>query len=365
MMTRPNVTLTVAAVLIGLSCARTVGAQSPPTGGLFAPLPAAVIPQAASSDAASSVARPATTTFLGDTGVWFVPIAEVLSVGGWSATGYRRGTNYIQGYTSVADLAGTFAMGVTNRVELFGSVLANTTLDRDLQPVFVNDPSYGGFIDRYPRVSSSSPVHGFGDAYVGAKVNLTSQYRGDFAAVAVRSVVKLPTADDRVGAGTGKADVSFEAIGSREFAERLEVAAVLGYAVLGRPNGFVTPSGAFTWGGAAAYPSRGAIRVFGEATGVVPSSDAASRTMPLVGTDGSVAPTSAQTENLTRVSAGLTWQMRGGLFMGAGVSWTGPRQERIAVSQTDQTFGDYRDFQIRFGFHPGVHRSTTAQPTGR
>ncbi|HVH28881.1 MAG TPA: hypothetical protein VM818_19100, partial [Vicinamibacterales bacterium] len=42
--------------------------------------------------------RPATTTFLGDTGLWFVPTAEVLARGKWSGTGYRRGTNYIQGY---------------------------------------------------------------------------------------------------------------------------------------------------------------------------------------------------------------------------------------------------------------------------
>ena len=34
--------------------------------------------------------RPATTTFFGDTGLWFVPTAEVLAGGKLSASGYRR-----------------------------------------------------------------------------------------------------------------------------------------------------------------------------------------------------------------------------------------------------------------------------------
>src|SRR6516162_1781923 len=41
--------------------------------------------------------RPATTTFFGDTGLWFVPTAEVLAKGKWSASGDRRGTNLIHG----------------------------------------------------------------------------------------------------------------------------------------------------------------------------------------------------------------------------------------------------------------------------
>ena len=33
--------------------------------------------------------------------------------------GYRRGTNYIQGYTNVGDFAGTFAVGIRDRAEIF------------------------------------------------------------------------------------------------------------------------------------------------------------------------------------------------------------------------------------------------------
>ena len=339
---------------IALCCAAAAGAQPAPTGAQQAPPPAAAIPQTAAPSAAATDARPATTTFLGDTGIWFVPTAEVLPAGAWSASGYRRGTNYIQGYTSVADLAGSFAIGIADRIEVFGAVLANTRLDRDLEPVFVNDPAYGGFIDRYPRVTSAAPVDAIGDSFAGAKINLLSQQRGYAGALAVRAVLKLPTGDDRLGAGTGRTDASLEAIGSREFAARVEVATLLGYTFQGQPAGFTIPSGAFTWGAAAVYPSRGAFRVFAEASGAVPSSDVASRSVPLVGVDGSTAPSSVQTEDLTRLTTGLTWQTRGGLFIGAGVSWTGPHQERVESSQTNHTFGDYRDWQIRIGFHPGV-----------
>src|SRR5712672_3088320 len=67
--------------------------------------------------------RPATTTFTGDTGIWYVPTAEVLPDGKWSASVYRRGTNWIQGYTNVADFAGTFGFGIKGRTEVFGSFL--------------------------------------------------------------------------------------------------------------------------------------------------------------------------------------------------------------------------------------------------
>ena len=60
-----------------------------------------------SSQTVSTETRPATTTFFGDTGLWFVPTGEVLPGGKWSATVYRRGTNWVEGYTNVADFAGT------------------------------------------------------------------------------------------------------------------------------------------------------------------------------------------------------------------------------------------------------------------
>jgi hypothetical protein len=111
-----------------------------------------------SSTAAAEEYRPATTTFFGDTGLWFVPTGEVLPDGKWSASAYRRGTNYIQGYSNVGDFSGTFAYGLKNKAEIFGSFIVDTRIDRDVRPVFVNDPTFGGVIDRYPQVNRSGPA---------------------------------------------------------------------------------------------------------------------------------------------------------------------------------------------------------------
>src|SRR5881409_774827 len=96
---------------------------------------AMAVPISAAAQAADR--RPATTTFFGDTGLWFVPTAEIVPKGKWSASAYRRGTNWIQGYTNVGDFAGTFGFGIKDRAEIFGSFLVDTRIDRDLYPLFI------------------------------------------------------------------------------------------------------------------------------------------------------------------------------------------------------------------------------------
>ena len=83
-----------------------------------------------------------------------MPTAEVLPNGKWSASGYRRGTNFIQGFANVGDFAGTFGVGIKDRAEIFGSFLVDTRVERDLRPIFINDTKVGGIVDRYPRANS-------------------------------------------------------------------------------------------------------------------------------------------------------------------------------------------------------------------
>ena len=102
--------------------------------------------------------RPATTTVHGDTGLWFVPTAEILRHKDWSASFYRRGINYVPGFTNVADFAGTFAFGLSDRAEIFGSFLVDTRIDRDLRPLFsASDPDVGGVVARYPYNNRAGP----------------------------------------------------------------------------------------------------------------------------------------------------------------------------------------------------------------
>src|SRR6476619_4989413 len=177
-----------------LAVAATASAQSGTSGTSTAQNPSGT--QSPSASTATNDVRPATTTFFGDTGLWFVPTAEVLAHGKWSVSGYRRGTNYIQGFSNVGDFAGTFAVGIRNRAEVFGSFLFDTRVDRDLRPIFIPDSKVGGIVDRYPRVNQGWTGDNIGDFYVGAKWNFWSQANQKPAALAVRGILKLPTGDD-------------------------------------------------------------------------------------------------------------------------------------------------------------------------
>jgi peptidoglycan-associated lipoprotein len=307
------------------------------------------------SSSSTAETRPATTTFNGDTGLWYVPTAEVLGKGQWSASVYRRGTNWVQGYTNVADFAGTFAYGVGDRAEVFGSFLVDTRIDRDIRPIFVNDPAFGGFIDRYPKVNQYWTGDNVGDLYVGAKYNLWSESRQNPAAIAVRGMIKLPTGKADAGVSTGKADFSIDGVVSKEAAKLVEVSGYGGYEWRGNPDGFNVPGGAFRWGTGLTFPSRNFLRVVGELNGFVPSSDVATTATPLTGVDLSRSPLTANTENITRATLGLTLQTKKGLFFGAGVSWNVPTRGRNG-SFTDEpdVIGDYYDMQFRIGYHPGV-----------
>ena len=305
-----------------------------------------------SSMATAEETRPATTTFFGDTGLWYVPTGEVLAKGKWSGSVYRRGTNWIQGYTNVADFAGTFAVGVGDRAEVFGSFLVDTRIDRDIRPVFVNDPAFGGFIDRYPKVNQYWTGDNVGDLYLGAKINLWSEFRQNPAAVAVRGMVKVPTGKFDAGVSTGKPDFSVDGIVSKEAAKLVEVSGFGGYEWRGSPDGFSTPNGAFRWGTGLTFPSRNWLRVVGELNGSLPSSDIATTTTALVGTDLSRSPLTSETENITRATLGLTVQKKG-WFFGAGVSWNMPTRARTFSDETS-VVGDYYDMQFRIGYHPGV-----------
>jgi peptidoglycan-associated lipoprotein len=301
--------------------------------------------------------RPATTTFFGDTGLWYVPTAEILPNGKWSVSAYRRGTNWIQGYTNVADFNGTFAVGIKNRAEIFGALLFDTRIDRDTYPLFNSDPNFGGVIDRYPRVNQHWTGDNIGDFYIGAKINIWSEYEQKPAAIAVRGMVKLPTGKKDIGTTTGKADGSIDLIVSKEASKLVEVAGYGGYEFRGKPDGFEAPSGAFHWGTGVTFPSRNFLRVVGELNGSIPSSDSVSMLSgtTVVGTDLSVAPVLAATENLTRATLGLTFQAKNGFFAGAGVSWNVPSRARdTRFTDTTDTLGDYYDWQFRIGYHPGV-----------
>ena len=339
--------LTAAWLLI----AAGAGAQTPQTTS-----PSTATSSQAPATASDASTRPATTTFFGDTGLWFVPTGEVLAHKKWSVSGYRRGTNWVQGYSNVADFAATFGVGIKYRAEIFGSFLVDTRIDRDVRPVFVPDPTFGSFLDRYPRVNQYWTGDNIGDFYVGAKYNLMSEFRQQPAALALRGMIKLPTGDDDSGVSTGATDFSVDLIASKEAKKLVEVSGFGGYEWRGSPDGFETPGGAFRWGAGLGFPSRNWLRVTGELNGLLNSDDTASTGQSLIGIDGSRSLLTANTDNITRATFGITAQTKSGVFFGAGVSWNVPTEARDLRFAEDgkDVVGDYYDWQFRIGYHPGV-----------
>ena len=74
-----------------------------------------------------------------------------------------------------------------------------------------------------------------------------SQAANNGYAAALRVSVKVPTASTDEGLGTGKLDFQADLIGSREFAQKVELTASAGYKVRGQPEGYNLTQG-FKWG---------------------------------------------------------------------------------------------------------------------
>src|SRR5436309_963507 len=113
--------------LVSLLFVLTVLGQSP----AFAQSQTSEPPTAPPPPLAADV-RPATTTFLGDTGLWYVPSGEILPARKWSISAYRLNFDDNEGFTDVSNWPATFAFGVRDRAELFGSFVVVNRIDRDI-----------------------------------------------------------------------------------------------------------------------------------------------------------------------------------------------------------------------------------------
>ena len=303
------------------------------------------------NDVDDTATRPATTTSLGDTGLWFVPTGEILPDGKLSVSAYRANFDREQGFTDISHHALTFGVGVRNRLELFGSFRVNTRIDRDVRPRFRPDvPGAGGVANATPfmRTGFSNSV---GDLLIGTKINLSSEYRQQAAAFAVRVIAQLPTGDDAAGAGTGKASFFVDAIISKHVNERVEVSGFGGFAVRGDPDGIDLSNG-LRWGVGAGFPTSKAIRLFTELHGEALFDDV-TLDAPLTAEDGSLSPLVSPLRSPLEATVGVLWQGSNGFFAGAGLNVALRHGSRGDIGQSSSS-GDRLGLQVRLGFHPGA-----------
>jgi outer membrane protein OmpA-like peptidoglycan-associated protein len=295
--------------------------------------------------------RPAAATFWGDTGLWFVPTADVLSTREFSLSAHRTEQDFRQGNTSVSFWPITGAAGV-GRVELFGAFRVVARVDRDSVPLLFAGPGdeAGGLVNEYPRVHGTWTGNRVGDLFVGAKVNLLSQQRRAPVALAVRGTLKVPTGDADAGAGTGEYDGFVDLIASRE-GGGVDVAAFGGVALRGDPDD-ISISDGLRWGAGAAFPARGAVRGIAEIHGEWTFDDEVVAPQGLlVGTDGSLSPAASRVQPPVTTTFGLTWQHPSGVLLGAAVNYRFRLQTAEAAGAPPNDGGDALGLEFRVGFH--------------
>jgi outer membrane protein OmpA-like peptidoglycan-associated protein len=340
------------AMIVALGSAAAGFAQDPAT------------PPAPRQDAtATGETRPATTTFMGDTGLWFVPTAEVLPARKWSFSLYRVNFDYNQGFTDVSDFPVTFGVGLGDRAELFGAWSVVRRIDRDIRPIFIpTESEAGGLVNEYPFVREGWSGNQLGDLWIGAKVNLMSQWRGNPGAFALRGMIKIPTAkDDEEGVGTGKPDFGLDAIISREVNERVELSGFGGIIFRANPDD-VGLSNGFRYGFGVGLPSRRALRLTAELHGEAYFDDTLEFSGTLTGADGSIPPALTNLDSPLNASIGLTYQHPGGFFAGAGLNWRIMMDGRNEFGGFEDETGDSLGFQFRLGYHPGVRAYVPPAP---
>jgi outer membrane protein OmpA-like peptidoglycan-associated protein len=314
----------------------------------------------------ASETRPATTTVSGDTGLWFVPTAEILGHKKWSLSFYRQNADFGQGFTDVTNFPATFAVGINNRFELFGSFEAVTRIDRDARPIFFSatgatSGANGGIVNEYPLVTQGWIGNRPGDLRLGAKINITSEADQKAAAFAIRGGVKIATGDDALGASTGKTDFYVDGILSKNL-RVVELSAFGGMIVRGNPDGFELSNGV-RWGAGMAFPTGSPLRFTAEVHGEKYLDSEITAPANFLGIDNSVAPTTTPIASPIYLALGATFQTNSGFFIGGGANWSGTLDKRGVVSPTfDNGFGDRLGLQVRIGYHPGARKYVAPAP---
>jgi len=300
----------------------------------------------------STETRRATTTFQGDTGLWFVPLGEVLPRGRWSASAYYANFDRQEGFTDISFVPVTFGYGIGGRAELFAALSTVTRIDRDIRPIFIPGNEAGGPVNDYPRVRQGWSGTTIGDLYVGGKVNLLSE--GDQAplAMAIRAMVKLPTGSTDKGTSSGQADFFADYILSKEVGQRADLSGYVGVAV--RADAEQTnQSNGLRYGVGLGVPSRSGLRFTGELFGERYFDDTIT-SGGLTAFDGTSSTGVFSLRSPLDAALGLTFVSERGFFVGGGVVFSLAHGPRSDFGPYDDETSDRISGQIRIGYHPGV-----------
>lgn len=290
--------------------------------------------------------RPATNTTLGDTGLWYVPLGEVLPKGKWSASAYYINWDRTESYTDVGDFAGEFAFGATDRLEVFGGMTLYRRIDAD----FIIPRGNGTPMD-YPGINQGW-ADGFGDITIGAKYNFLSEWRQDPAAFALRAIMKLPTASYDEGLGSGSVNFIVDGVLSKEVEQNIDISGYVGLNFRADSDNEDLSHG-FRWGGGIGWPSRSPLKLIAEFNGEAYFDGDILTSLRDIVDDDFELPDRWLVDKPADLFVGVNYQARSGWFIGGGVGLAATTETRIDALASETSNGDRFQASVRLGYHPG------------
>ncbi len=307
--------------------------------------------QPANTQNVSTETRPGLPTFFGDTGLWFVPTADTLATHKASFQLFRANWDERQGLTDVNNIGFTAAFGVSDRVEVFGSWKVVRLRRGVRSPVFVpSDPAFGGVDQNFPYMRRGWSKNLGGTPVIGAKWSVISESRGDAMSLALRPVLEFPSGTQ--WGGTSDMTGHLDLVGSREFAQKVQLTGSIGGVIRGDPDPFSISDG-MAWGVGAIVGTRSRVRGLAEWMGEWSfDENVVLLQPPYRGDDGSIAPLESGIRDPAHVKAGAVFQARNGMFVYGGLNYSQNPGSHIVGGRdmTNQAFG----WDVRIGWHPGV-----------
>jgi outer membrane protein OmpA-like peptidoglycan-associated protein len=221
--------------------------------------------------------RPAAPSYMGDTGLFRLGSAYTLPKGKASVSFFADNLDRDPKGLDVYRHGLTFGYGATAKLEVFGDIgLQNR--------VKVNNTSQAGFVNDFPfagtAATSAGWQTGMGDLTVGAKYKMLDDYRKDQVGLAIRGYLKLPTADEAKGLGTGKASGGADLILSKSMNRQADLHASIGYQINGDPDK-IKIGNAFNWGVGVNVPALKVFQLQAELSGSAYSGADFSQTSPI------------------------------------------------------------------------------------
>jgi outer membrane protein OmpA-like peptidoglycan-associated protein len=305
--------------------------------------------------------HPATPTYEGTTGLFHMPTAYTLPKGRFSFSLFRDNLDRDPKDEDISIHGVSLGFGLTSRIELYGNFGLQNRIDADalFQPGRVND---------YPFVSTPWET-GRGDIKLGLKFGILDDYKGDAVGLAVRGFVKLPTADEELGLGTGKTSWGGDVILSKSLGQKLDLHGSIGYVWNSDPDEPVAVdlANALRWSIGLNVPACSWIQLQAELMGTnykggdqdtigglagvtLPGTQDSPSNTPVPGGDPqSVAfGIGPQTNPLDLVIGPVLW-IKPGFFIRPAISWNLNFDDR----GQDQSSKSWTGRHISIGYHPG------------